>query len=196
MTLNIDHVCEDEDCINIGHPTRRCTPGDCCKRDSGAPQPRGESAYINATQPVDSPNTSRPSPDGAVREALTTEQVARLIQDTMRDKCGVFIGWQSCYETAAALSQPPQADVRCARCGSSGDVFMMCAGCQSPLSTPPSVALNAGDRNAVIENCAKIAEAIDSGRGNEKEIAKAIRALARPQEGAEVTRPQSAGTKK
>jgi hypothetical protein len=60
------------------HPTRRCTPGDCCKRDSGAPQPRGESAYINATQPVDSPNTSRPSPDGAVREALERDIFAEI----------------------------------------------------------------------------------------------------------------------
>lgn len=32
----------------------------------------------------------------------------------------------------------------------------------------------------LIEHCASIAEAIDSGRGNEKEIAKAIRALAHP----------------
>jgi hypothetical protein len=62
------------------HPTRRCTLGDCCKRDSGAPQPRGESAYINATQPVDSPNTSRPSPDGAGREA-TIKECAKIADD-------------------------------------------------------------------------------------------------------------------
>jgi hypothetical protein len=27
---------------------------------------------------------------------------------------------------------------RCGRCGSSGDVFMMCAGCQSPLTSTPA----------------------------------------------------------
>lgn len=35
-------------------------------------------------------------------------------------------------------------------------------------------------RERVIEQCAQIALTIDSGRGNEKEIARAIRALAQP----------------
>ena len=37
-------------------------------------------------------------------------------------------------EPPAALAATP----RCDRCGSSGDVFMMCAGCQSPLAAAPA----------------------------------------------------------
>lgn len=44
-----------------------------------------------------------------------------------------------------------------------------------PLYARPSEATTG--RGALIEHCANIALAIDSGRGNEKEIAKAIRAL-------------------
>lgn len=48
------------------------------------------------------------------QEAPMTDRIARLIRDNMRDKSGVFLGWECCYEAAnavvLALSGPTQDD--------------------------------------------------------------------------------------
>jgi hypothetical protein len=54
--------------------------------------------------------------------------------------------------------------------------------CEAALRSPANetARLREALREEIIEHCANIALAIDSGRGNEKEIAKAIRALLLP----------------
>lgn len=59
----------------------------------------------------------------------------RSVGLVMADHTNRYLSTSEKQLIAASLRAQPRSDeVRCDRCGSSGDVFMMCSGCQSPLS--------------------------------------------------------------
>lgn len=109
--------------------------------------PKIISAALRATAP----------PDAGCREALDYVEMAdnRLeCEDCRQCVSGArsyLVEAIALLKATLAIPQPGAEAMRCQRCGSVGDTFVLCAGCQSPITpvTAPSPALDP----ATVEAC-------------------------------------------